>query len=208
MPKLRLGLSDVGLTATIGVWLLAVVAGLAGLAHYAATPGRTPDLRPAWPTGIDLERSSTGSTLVLFLHPRCPCSVATLAQLSRLVPRIRGPLRMIAAVGLPEKAADDWVAGALWEQAGAIRDLRRVRDRGGRLATRFGATTSGHCLLYDRAGRLQFSGGITPARAHEGDNYGQEALLAALNGTGPGRLATEVYGCPLVRTDAVGDGPL
>ena len=37
---------------------------------------------------------------------------------------------------------------------------------------RFGAETSGQTLLYDRDGRLLFSGGTTGSRGHDGDNAG------------------------------------
>jgi hypothetical protein len=50
--------------------------------------------------------------------------------------------------------------------------------------------------LYDQSGHLQFSGGITGSRAHQGDNAGRQSLLALLSGRNA-RTATNVYGCPL-----------
>jgi glyoxylase-like metal-dependent hydrolase (beta-lactamase superfamily II) len=35
--------------------------------------------------------------------------------------------------------------------------------------------TSGHVLVYDRSGKLLFSGGIAGARGQEGDNTGSAA---------------------------------
>ena len=57
--------------------------------------------------------------------------------------------------------------------------------------------TSGQTLLYDEDGRLAFSGGITGARAHAGDNLGRQSLVALLNREPAKRSATNVFGCPL-----------
>ena len=76
------------------------------------------------------------------------------------------------------------------------RDRRYVDDEGIE-ARRFGVSTSGQTLLYDKAGALLFSGGITGARAHQGDNDGRRSIVALLNRKTPGRTATNVFGCSL-----------
>jgi hypothetical protein len=73
-----------------------------------------------------------------------------------------------------------------------------VRDDQGAQSARFGAATSGQTFLYDARGNLQFSGGITAARAHAGDNAGRSSLVAMLNASGaPVASRTSVFGCPL-----------
>jgi len=70
-------------------------------------------------------------------------------------------------------------------------------------------------LLYDAAGALRFSGGITAARGHEGDSMGAAAILSLLSAASPAvtaALAPEarqtalraapVFGCPLEEHDA------
>jgi hypothetical protein len=70
-------------------------------------------------------------------------------------------------------------------------------DEGGAEARRFGAATSGQALLYDAAGRLVFSGGITPARGHSGDSAGRDAIIRWVErGTAPQKSAF-VFGCSL-----------
>ena len=54
-----------------------------------------------------------------------------------------------------------------------------LRDDDGAEARRFGAETSGQTLLYDARGALAFSGGITGARGHAGDNAGRASLRRA-----------------------------
>jgi hypothetical protein len=61
--------------------------------------------------------------------------------------------------------------------------------------------TSGHVAVYDRSGTLQFEGGITAGRGHEGPSDGADAALAALTGRRPLISTAPVYGCPLIGAD-------
>jgi hypothetical protein len=72
-----------------------------------------------------------------------------------------------------------------------------VIDEGGVEAARFEALTSGQVVLYDGEGRLQFSGGITGARGHLGDNLGLRRVMSLLRGAEPDRTDSPVFGCPL-----------
>jgi len=76
-------------------------------------------------------------------------------------------------------------------------------DGGGAEAKRFGAETSGAVVLYDRAGRLVFHGGITAARGHEGDSFGQQRIAALLTGARADRTDAPVFGCALDGSEQV-----
>jgi hypothetical protein len=52
-------------------------------------------------------------------------------------------------------------------------------------------------VLYNSDGQLLFSGGITGARGHEGDNAGEDLVIAGLNGQNVGFQHTPVFGCSL-----------
>jgi hypothetical protein len=97
----------------------------------------------------------------------------------------------------PPGFADEWEKTDLWSSAAAIPGVEVVRDEGGFEALRFRAATSGQATLYDRGGRLLFSGGITGARGHAGDNAGRAAIVSLLAADGVGLRETPVYGCPL-----------
>jgi hypothetical protein len=71
-----------------------------------------------------------------------------------------------------------------------------LRDDEGEEAHRFGVRTSGQVLLYDAAGRLQYSGGTTGSRGKAGDNLGRASIIQMLNGT-PVQANRPVFGCPL-----------
>ena len=81
----------------------------------------------------------------------------------------------------PSSMPDGWEQTDLWKTAAALPNATVVRDDDGREAERFGAATSGQTMLYDARGSLLFSGGITGARAHAGDNAGRSAIVALLN---------------------------
>jgi len=77
-----------------------------------------------------------------------------------------------------------------------------IVDRGGLKAAHFGAKTSGQVMLYAPRGSLEFRGGITGARAHEGDNVGSERIVALVTSGSAERDQSAVYGC------AIDDGPV
>jgi hypothetical protein len=72
-----------------------------------------------------------------------------------------------------------------------------MTDEDATQAAVFGVAVSGQTLLYDAAGRLIFSGGITDARGHSGDNAGRGALVSLLNGRASTVTRTPVFGCLL-----------
>lgn len=179
-----------GLVLLLGV----VVAALAGLQSTKSTPGEDAAAPLVWPAESALERGSK-PTLVLFAHPRCPCTRASLAELELLMGKVGGKVSATVALALPENVGPEWEKSELVEIAAAIPGVRVVFDRQRRESRRFGARTSGQVVYYDREGRLLFAGGITASRGHEGDNAGLNRLISIIEG---GRAAgAPVFGCPL-----------
>ncbi len=170
------------------LWLLAIGFSLAAMAEYQGAPGLAANAQD-WPSDSELTRPDL-PTMLLFLHPECGCSRATLAELQRLLPRVQHEFRtLIVFSGVGE---------TLRPLAGEMRDARLHDDPEAIEARRFGATTSGHLFVYGPRGRLLFHGGITAARGHEGPNAGVEHVVAALAGDAArGLTSTQVFGCPL-----------
>lgn len=187
--------------AVMAVWLGGIGLGFARMWDYATTPG-TPAMAPAsWPSDSRLQRSVRGATLVVFLHPQCACSRATVSELARLMARAQDRVTTYALVHEPPDAPEAWAASDLATAAAVIPGVRVLRDVGGREAERFGAATSGQVVLYDGDGRLAFEGGITPARGHAGDAVGRDAIFAVLAAAAPPASTTPVFGCALATSD-------
>jgi hypothetical protein len=133
----------------------------------------------------------------MFAHPHCPCTRASLAELERLVARAGGAITPWIVFYKPSTADSDWEQTDLWRKAQAIPGAHVATDIDGQLAQRFGASTSGHTLVYDAGGHLAFSGGITSARGHEGDNAGRDAVIALLKAEPSETSENPVFGCPI-----------
>lgn len=184
------------LAVAAAVWLIATVAGLGRLVVYSQTPGVTGAVPVVWPGGDALSRRPGTPTLVLALHPACPCSRATIGQIDRLLADHPGAFDVVALLAhydaLPE--GDDIIGPALARRPA----IRRIDDRDAAIARRFGALTSGHAILYDETGRLRFSGGLTRARGEGGESVPLTWLRAWAAGTRPASAATfSVFGCAL-----------
>jgi hypothetical protein len=100
----------------------------------------------------------------------------------------------------PDAAPADWEKTDLWQSAAAIPGVSVFTDTNGVEAQRFGAQTSGQTILYDAQGKLLFQGGITAGRGHEGDNAGEDSIVALVHGEEPVVRKTPVFGCPLCGT--------
>jgi hypothetical protein len=179
------------------LWLAVTVLGLAMLTGHANSPGASGSVS-RWPQGSDLELAEGVPTLVLFAHPRCPCTRATLGELEKIMARFRGRATVWVAFFSPTSEVDeDWERTDLWRTAAAVPGVRVFEDVDGREARRFHAATSGQTFLYDERGELLFAGGITSARGHAGDNAGREAIERYLAGARKAAGQTPVFGCPL-----------
>ncbi len=185
------------------LWLLVVAAGLGQLWAYAETAGPAADASAVWPASARLVRDAHRPTLLVFAHPQCPCSRATIGELALLMAHAQDRATTYVIFYRPRNAEAGWEQTDLWRSAAAIPGVHVVADDNGADAAVFDAATSGQTMLYDADGRLIFSGGITGARGHSGDNPGRTALTALLNGGRSDKSRTSVFGCLLgtVRTE-------
>ena len=181
------------------IWLLVVLTGGLLMAQYSQTAGVAGTPPVQWPEASRGHRDPGQPKLVMFIHPRCPCSRATLGELERLMAHCQGLLSAQVWFIQPEGMAEDWVKTDLWRAAEAIPGVQVNVDHAGEEARRFQAATSGQTLLYDATGGLIFHGGITLARGHAGDNPGRDAIECLLKQTPPLSASAPVFGCALER---------
>jgi hypothetical protein len=184
------------LAAGIGLWLAAAAWGMKWMSDYSLIPGTSGAPSRDWPAPT-WPLAANRFTVVVALHPECPCSRATLAELDSVLLQGGDAIEavLIFSDASPEAPAKD---SALYRQAAALPRTRLVCDVSGDELRRFAFHTSGETRLYRSDGQLVFRGGITGSRGHVGDNPGRDALLAAMQpGAGDRPAATPVFGCSL-----------
>lgn len=185
-------------TGFLMLWLAAAAAGFIVLLNYQNARGRVGLTPQHWPSASRLALDSNNDTLIMFAHPRCPCTRASLEELNRLLGRSEGKVAAQVVFFRPAAFSSDWVRNGLWKSAAAMPGVTVVEDIDGAQARLFGAKTSGYVVLYDAAGKLLFEGGITSGRGHAGDNAGEEAVASLLKGHAVALAQTPVYGCSLL----------
>lgn len=181
----------------IVIWGIAVLFGMYGMVRYQMTPAVASAAPAQWPAGVSFSRGEGRPTLVMTLHPQCPCSRASLHELAQIMARSAGRLDAHILFVQPANAPADWLDGALWQQAKTIPGVTISVDKDGRDAAALGASTSGQVMVYDAAGVIRFSGGITDGRGHEGDNAGMQSILDLIRFGKSSLATTPVYGCSL-----------
>jgi hypothetical protein len=180
----------------VALWLFLSCAGLVAMLYHEKSPGMAGNPPGEWPANSTI--APRGPTLILFAHPHCPCTRASIGELAQIMAHCEGKLAAHVCFLLPAGQCADWTQSDLWRSAEAIPGVTVHIDWNGAEARRFHAGTSGQTVLYD-AGRLLFAGGITAGRGHSGDNPGRDAVMALLASPTDGGARTPVYGCPLSR---------
>ncbi|HET9988396.1 MAG TPA: hypothetical protein VFQ65_07745 [Kofleriaceae bacterium] len=77
------------MTAGFVLWGIVVAAGIVEMGRYQQTAGEVAAAPPNWPRDTTIARARAGVTVVMFIHPRCPCTRASrseLAEISRTAP--------------------------------------------------------------------------------------------------------------------------
>jgi hypothetical protein len=173
------------------------IAGFSALAIYSETPGQVREAAPAWPAGSVLALDPQRDNLVMFVHPWCPCSEASLAELEEILGRHEGRLSVQIVFLRPDNVSGEAVMASLWHHAQRIPGVTVRPDLSGREAGRFHAGVSGDTFLFTKDGALAFRGGITGARGHIGENEGRSAVEDFLDHRATPVKTTPVFGCPL-----------
>ncbi|MEM6690639.1 MAG: hypothetical protein AAF664_14485 [Planctomycetota bacterium] len=176
-PSCRTGM---GLKSLVGVWALVVASGMTWINRYGTTPGVTGDTPVMWPEEIPWVDQEQRAGLLMFAHPRCPCTRASLNELQRITDR--AGIQADVIFWQPKNTQDetDWSDTSLIRQAKSLSNLRVHLDHGGRMTDRFDARTSGLCLVFEEYHGLLFRGGVTSSRGHEGVSDSHSLILKAL----------------------------
>lgn len=181
-------------------WIIAVAIGSYALTAYELAPGEAGNSPELWPQNRYIAAHSDKPTLVMFVHPRCPCTRASIGELSIVMAKCHRHVETYVLAVQPQGVEDDWVQTDLLDQAKQIPGVNVLTDVDGILAGQFDAHTSGETLLYDKTGRRRFCGGITSSRGHHGENDGRRSIVDWILRGKNEQLTAPVFGCPLQNT--------
>src|SRR5690349_6769442 len=124
-------------------WVALVAGGLGYLAQYASKAGPASHAPANWPSQAPVPLASGKATLVLFLHPHCPCSRASLREVEKTLAHSGDRLEATVFFLSPSEKSKEWVHSSLWEEASRIPHVVVREDPQGKTSRLFHATTSG-----------------------------------------------------------------
>lgn len=186
-----------GIAALVVAWVAALAVSMVMVYFHGNVASRTVPSAPTWPGTSTLERTPGLPTLVMGAHPLCPCTRASLDELNVVMNRFQGKVTAYVLFIHPTGTDATWDAASTRARAGDIPGLVALTDLDGVESAKFHLSVSGQIALYDANGKLVYSGGITGARGHAGDNAGRELVTTWLQqGTAAGDHQP-VYGCGL-----------
>lgn len=178
-------------------WLVGVGLGLRASLNYEGTASAPASPQNQWPRESKIPRTPGLPTIVVMAHPHCPCTRATIGELSLLMTRVHNQATAAVVFVRPPGVPVNWELTDLWQDAKRIPGVTVMKDEGGEEAALFGALASGQTMLYDAQGKLEFSGGITAGRGHAGDNAGRSTIVELVTQGHSEIATTPVYGCAL-----------
>lgn len=179
------------------IWLLAISAGMGWWIVHDRTPGASAATGNSWPSNASMVLSEQTGTVIMFVHPHCPCTRASLAKLDSALAACAQKPRVYVVVSPIERDASKTLASANYRRAEQITGAVCIIDDDRRAQARFGAATSGQVVYFDSRGDLKFSGGLTAERGGMAPGGVEQQFVAAVRDTAPSLVLAPVFGCPL-----------
>jgi len=200
LPRAR----AIAIAVVMTLWSVVLFGGLAAFSIYQTRQGTRGTIPAHWPADSRIDRTAGHSTLLVFLHPNCPCSMASVHSLQRCLRAIPPEGRPRTVFVMRPAARDDWRARKLRATAAETPDGSFYQDDGEKEIARFGANVSGHLLLFGAGGDLLFDGGVTPERGQEEESMASDHFREVLTGMSRSPVRTAVFGCALQSHPSLG----
>src|SRR5262249_42659156 len=100
--------SRLALLALVPCWLAAIGVGFIKIEQFSVSPGEIGPVPTHWPGSPEVPLSQDKLTLLMFVHPLCPCSRASLHELHTILAAAGPRLDANILFFQPPGAADDW----------------------------------------------------------------------------------------------------
>lgn len=134
-----------GLLVWVGgvTWLFLAGAGFLVLLNHAFEPARVGGPAPIkWPRSSALPGPGALPRLVMFVHPHCPCTLASLQELRAIAQQRQPHLEVQVVVLHSDELAEGWSEAETVRQVSHVPGASIFRDDHGAEAARFGAAAS------------------------------------------------------------------
>jgi hypothetical protein len=177
------------------LWSVLATAGMFAVARSGRAVSRPETPVDHWPDASPVPRNPGRATVLVAIHPRCPCTPATLIAVHELIRREPGRFDVVCLATHPIDAGDAWVHASNVEMAREIPGAVVVMDPEGDLAAAHGLRASGQVILYAADGKVVFDGGLTPGRGMVASG---EVVARLLDPTRSSLDRADAFGCPLV----------
>ncbi|MBS1956295.1 MAG: RedB protein [Cyanobacteria bacterium SZAS-4] len=197
-------MNNIAMISATLAWIGMIVIGTTISATYENRPGDQGYAPTFAVSKHDVEQAKVSKTkfhIIMFVHPKCPCSRASISELRNLMETFPS-LKATVFFYKPATAKSGWEKTELWKTASAVENITPQIDIDGQKAKSYRVVTSGEVLLYDASERLVFSGGITGARGHVGDNLGEDTIEKILTkhfNTAGQKFSAPVFGCRIMK---------
>jgi hypothetical protein len=176
------------------IWIAGIIGGGRYMLRFETTPGMAATPDTFWPDELPIQRAQDRMTLVMIAQPACTCTRASVGELETVISQ--HPDRAKVFVIFEKNGVGiDPQGSSLWQAALRVPGATVLVDQAATICHRFHVATSGQVFVFDRSGKLCYSGGITSSRGHEGESDGSRAIDALLSGRTAETTSTPVFGC-------------
>lgn len=174
----------IGPCVLVFLWTVLAAGGFLLAGKYEWTPGLQ-----TW-----VPHRGPARSLLIALHPNCPCSLALLRELKPLLATAGRPVPLRALLythpSLPQQSP-------LLQELQQFPEIEIISDLHGDRARQLGLHTSGHLIAYGTSGEILFSGGITAGRLSNSPGPAAGILAGILRGRSSIAAKFPVFGCSL-----------
>src|SRR5207249_8578993 len=108
------------------------------LLTYENSTGKTGSIPVSWPTDSPIPLAHDRATFVMFAHPQCPCTRASISELAQVLARVQDKVRAYVLFYTPRQSETDWRDSNSRRQAAQIPGVTVLSDIDGAEAARFG----------------------------------------------------------------------
>ena len=176
------------------LWTAGLLVAVAAFTMWAAREEQRASAKSRnWPEGAPLTLDPARLSLLVFVHPQCRGTEATLQTLARVMERCAGHANVTIMLYEDPALLAHWKGGPTKAVAESIPGATVREDHLGEAASFFDVKTSGSALLFAPDGTLLYRGGITPALGEVGEGEVLQTWLLE----GRGVRHEPVFGCSL-----------